>query len=713
MVIEACESAGIEPARLGEGLSVSLESLRDPTRRLDWETFVAMIENVARIVGSPRGLEDIGARMIRVPSYGFLQRLAGHVIGPHQLHLAGMRWLAPSLFPHLVFEVLEQDERHSVVTCEIPSPYSPSEAFHHICRGNVTACPDLIGHPHASIDAEITPRRSVLRVTFPASTSVLTRVRRMVRGLRGTTGTVDELARQQVELSETFRAILLSRRDFSVVLERVPAGVAIFRDGVIVWANPELARILAYEQPSDLVGVPMMRLVHAEDRAAVAARMQSAVPPAGKSRDYRFVRRDGTAIACEIAPTVEVDFEGAKARLVVGIDVTDRKRMQEQLLLTDRMSSLGAIAASVAHEINNPLAYAHANLELAAKAIDENGSAPSPDLRDAIFTAREGIERVRAIVSDLKTFSRSDDEAIGAVDVHSVLDSTLGLAGNEIRQRARIVRKYGDVPNARGSRARLGQVFLNLLLNAAEAIPDGAPEDNALEVATRVDAAGRVVIEISDTGDGIPEAIAVRLFEPFFTTKPLGRGTGLGLAICQNILSRLGGEIAVESLTGDARDGVKRPFRTRFRVALLAAEDSPSVATEPVPPVTAPPTRRRILVIDDEPALLRVLSSLLGRAHDVLVASGGDEALELLERDDQFDLVLCDLMMSGKSGIDVFEEVRRAHPNLAHRFVFMTGGAFTPRARSFLESVSNECIEKPFDGHALLDLVARRCTAVS
>ena len=159
--------------------------------------------------------------------------------------------------------------------------------------------------------------------------------------------------------------------------------------------------------------------------------------------------------------------------------------------------------------------------------------------------AREGAERVRRIVQDLRTFSQAEADERRAFDPAPVLDSCLNMARAELRRRARVVRRYERTPRVFANDARLGQVVLNLLINAADAIAEGEPEKNEITLGTSVDAEGRVVIEVADTGAGIPRDVLDRIFEPFFRTGSGGRGSGLGLSVCHVIVSSLGGEITV------------------------------------------------------------------------------------------------------------------------------------------------------------------------
>ena len=382
-------------------------------------------------------------------------------------------------------------------------------------------------------------------------------------------------------------------------------------------------------------------------------------------------------------------------------DVTERKQLQARLQLADRMASVGTLAAGVAHEINNPLAYVTANLGYAhAELKRQQERAPGPALQGvtaALGEALQGAERVQHIVGDLKTFSRETQEKLQAVNVSKVLDSTLNLASAEIRHRARLVKSYGeDVPAVHGNHSRLAQVFLNLLVNAVQALPsDGDAEQQEIRVSTSVRPDGQVAVEISDTGAGIAPELMGRIFDPFFTTKPPGVGTGLGLSICHNLIGAMGGELHVWSDLGRG---------TTFQVLLPPSRVSEQEVAEARPQDLAAGPRGRVLVIDDEPLLCSAVERILSPHHDVEFTTLAAEVLPRLEAGERFDLILCDLMMPRMNGMDFHAALHRLRPELTGRVIFLTGGAFTPQARSFLERVPNRRVEKPFNARALLDV---------
>ena len=269
------------------------------------------------------------------------------------------------------------------------------------------------------------------------------------------------------------------------------------------------------------------------------------------------------------------------------------------------------------------------------------------------------------------------------------------MAHNEIKYRARMVKDLGRIPPVLGTDGRLSQVFLNLVVNAAQAMDEGDVEHNAIKVRTWADDK-EVKVEVSDTGKGIDRAHLEHIFDPFFSTKEAGVGSGLGLSICHRIITEFGGRIEVQSEPGEG---------TRFVVSLAAAEpDRPSRharTTGNRPP--AP--RRRILVVDDDRQICKALARLLRQEHDLVLAGSGVEAKELIEQGGVFDLILCDMMMPEVSGMDLHQWIEARDPDLADRMVFMTGGVFTPRAREFLQRVDNARLEKPFDMANLLVMV--------
>lgn len=479
-------------------------------------------------------------------------------------------------------------------------------------------------------------------------------------------------------------------------------------DGYFRRVNPSWTRTLGWTA-DELTSRPIVDFVHPDDRDEVLAgrqRLKSGRKMGPLVNRYRH--KDGSYRWFEWRSVAHVERGLVYA---VARDVTEKKRsqqrlqeveenrerLQRQLVFADRMASIGTLAAGIAHEINNPLAYVTGNIALILDEVADRGSSEGLDsLAELATEAQAGAERIRRIVRGLKTFSRAEEQRVETTEIRPLLETAINMAANEIRQRANLVKEYGTSPVIEADGARLGQVFINLLVNAAQAIPEGAASANEIRVVTSTDDQGRAIVEVRDTGEGIPDALIDRIFDPFFTTKPVGIGTGLGLSICHNIVTGLGGELTVES---------ERGVGTTFRIALPPAAADPDDDHTDLAD-TDEGVGAAVLVIDDEPAIGRVLSRVL-RDHEVTAVTSAKNALALLESGQQFDVILSDLMMPEMSGMSFFAEIEARFPELTDRVVFISGGAFTPKARAFLDRVTNETLEKPFAPPALRELVQR------
>jgi len=495
---------------------------------------------------------------------------------------------------------------------------------------------------------------------------------------------------KSLELEFFFRRLAESEQRYRALMESAGDVISILTtDGVIREANRRLAETL---------GMPRERLI--------GHRMHDFVP-AYRGADAVEIRRpDGTVGQVQFSNTV-VDVGEERLVFSIGRDVTEQVRAHAQLMMSDRMASLGMLAAGVAHEINNPLSAVTGNLELATRELEAVAESlgPSPwlsNLEDEIRDARDAAERVRFIVRDLKLFSRAEEHRRAPVDVNSVLESSLRVAWNEIRHRARIVKDYGQIPLVQANESRVGQVFLNLIVNAAQAIAEGHADENEIRIRTAAsggDHDAGVVVEIADTGAGMEPAALSKLFTPFFTTKPQGVGTGLGLTICHRIITGLGGDIAVSSERGKG---------TTFRVTIPCGDVEANEAPSAPSFVSAARRKGRILIIDDEDVVARTIARMLAPEHEVHVLTSAAEALARITGGERFDVILCDVMMPVMTGLELYQKLTSLDPDQAARVVFLTGGAFTAEARAFLDEIPNARIEKPFERQALRVLVNAR-----
>jgi PAS domain S-box-containing protein len=359
-------------------------------------------------------------------------------------------------------------------------------------------------------------------------------------------------------------ALRSSEESFRALIEGSPEAIFVHRGGPLVYVNPSALSFLGLPA-SELVGTSVLEHVHPEDRALAAGLLDVAPEKVSSgTSELRFMRRSGRVMTAEVS-RLSLVFRGELATVVSARDLTERKQMQARLVLSDRLVAMGTLAAGVAHEINQPLTFVISNLSFLGHELQTLAAELPPgrltEAEEVLREAGMGANKVRQIVADLKTFSRADDDVPMIVNLQHVIESALTIARAELRSRATVVRDYADVPPVEGSEGRFGQVFLNLLINAAQAIPAGHPDRNEIRVKLR-SVQDHVIVEVRDTGAGIPPEMRSRIFDPFFTTKPVGVGTGLGLFVCQGIITRFGGEISVESEVGQG---------TTFRVIFPAA----------------------------------------------------------------------------------------------------------------------------------------------
>jgi PAS domain S-box-containing protein len=429
-------------------------------------------------------------------------------------------------------------------------------------------------------------------------------------------------------------------------------------DNAVMWSQ-ELKRILGVPADAQPTLDVFLASVHPDDRDNVQREIERALTSRTPLQfEHRIVRPNGKLRWVHCRGRIVLDELGAPERLVGSSqDITETKHIQEQLLIGSKLASLGTLASGVAHEINNPLAYVTASLELARRRLAACPPEAAQTVQSALVAARDGCQRVAAIVRGLKTFSRSDQELVGAVDLAAVADSAIAIAAHEIGQRARLVRDYQPVAKVSGNESRLLQVVLNLIVNAAHAIDASTERHHEIRVRVGTAADGRVRLDITDTGCGIPAEQLGRIFDPFFTTKRPGVGTGLGLAICDGIVQDLGGEILVDTRVG---------IGTTFSVLLPAASVETSAGAPAAPP------RRRVLVIEPAGATAGSLAGQLERMHDVTTAPDPGRALSLLCDGQVFDLVVCDDAVPGLAKVDLRAALTSLQPDNPARLVLVT-----------------------------------------
>ncbi len=542
MLLDAAEAEGVSRSALVPDGGVA-------SGAVTWEKLAGIVDELARLVdGDPKRLHRIGRRMLVPPDQQPGKRLGlASVRGLYEL---SQDWFARLAFPHLRYfvrfehESIASSPARVSIHLAIPEPHVPSASFLRLVEGALVAMPTSIGLRVATvITSSVTARSLDLDLDLPRDRSLLERARHVVRSVRGA-DPLSVLERERHSLAATTRALERERDELRHVLEALPDLVVIHTGGRILWANQAFMRTLGFTSREHIYMAPLASVVDVQSRALFEERAKVPEDVAMPELTEVSLRtQKGALVRVEVGPTQFVAFQGVRARLVVGRDVTERARLQQQLVAKDRLASLGLLAAGVAHEVNNPLAYVLNNIEMAQKDLARLPSTgPTQEL---LGVALEGVDRIRVIVRDLLMLARGDGGANAPTDMHSVVESTLTLAQGEIARTARLVRALEPVPCVRAHSAKVGQIVLNLILNALEAMR-GHRSEHTLAVRLMMES-DRVLLEVKDTGRGISAENLPRVFEPFFTTKPAGLGTGLGLAITQRLVLEVGGEITVDS----------------------------------------------------------------------------------------------------------------------------------------------------------------------
>jgi PAS domain S-box-containing protein len=500
---------------------------------------------------------------------------------------------------------------------------------------------------------------------------------------------------------EAMAALRRSEARFRFLVESAPDGVVILKRGLIVFINPKAAQLLGFDRVDDALGHAIVSFLPPEDARRTTERIAAMM-----SQGVEFPPSEYTVLA-DRTRVVEIksvvcEWEGAPAVLAFARDVTERKEIQSRLVESDRLAALGTLAAGVAHEINNPLTYAHLSAQHVSRLIERAGIGNEmlSLLRGYLEGIEHGIARIASITQSLRSFVKDDADAAGPVDLEQVITRALKMVDNDLRHAARLVRAIAPMPPVLGNAARLEQVFVNVLINAIKALPPEPVQPHEIHVATE-HAGDRVTVTIRDTGCGIPAALRGRIFEPFFTTRDVGHGMGLGLSVSKTIVEKLGGDIEVDSIENVGT--TVRVHVPTYRPEVHAAHDAGAAIARP-PLAPAPRPRRRVLVVDDEQLICDAIERELADDHDVAVAMTGNDALALVAAR-KFDLILCDVMMPGMDGHELYRRIAAQYPGLERRIVFMTG-ALAPRVAKALDGLPNPWLTKPFEIEDVLALIA-------
>jgi PAS domain S-box-containing protein len=518
--------------------------------------------------------------------------------------------------------------------------------------------------------------------------------------------------------ADDFERVVALEAEKRQLVDSLPVIVARIdpKTGATTFVNGAIERVLGYtvEEAQGLPGIDGLLADPVEWEASALVRDAAARGRESSWQERKYRHKDGRILTLrESVYPVRDTMLAVRAIEVIAYDVTTELESRKQLMQSDRLASLGALAGGIAHEINNPVAF----IGLAAGQITRlletgRGEADTERAKELLKEVGEAAGRIATIVGELKLFTRIPEGAhVTPVDVNRIVQMAVTLTTTELRRRASVEVNLGELPLVPGEYASLGQAFVNLLLNAAQAIGarhEPSPLPNIVRVATFVET-GAIIIRVSDTGVGIEPRILPRIFDPFFKTHAAGEGAGLGLAIAHNIVRRVGGDIRVSSVPGEGSTfDVVLPVRPPIEE--LASRTSPSSVMRAAS--ISPEGKKahgRVLIVDDEQALAKALARQLAERWDVdAVSTARDALVELSLR--RYDAIACDLRMPDESGPAIYEAVRARSPRQAARFIFTTGGSFgtgEDPIHEHAQATGRPILEKPFDGATFEALVAR------
>ena len=584
---------------------------------------VAIIDNrtqVSHLLDA--GIDDVIEQPITIQSVASRIRVVDHrrhLLRTRHQEDAELRTLVADL-PLLIYCVGTTGKVNFAAGRELGAlGLSPSQVLDQTVNELFADEPQLVSEIEQSMRGE-----TVVSVTTLGDNVYRTTCSPIVRN--GTVEGVVAVFANAVERYHVEEALRRTADSFRTLIESSPDAVMVHRFGRLVYVNTALRTLLGYATDTQLVGRPFLDMVVPSQRESVTAHLKlSMAADSIVTDEVTLMRADGSTAIVEVR-AMQILFDGEPAVVAMGRDMTERRQLQAQLLQADRLASMGRLAGGIGHEINNPLAYIMANLVYLSEELERTErTTPLPnyeEMRSAIGETRDGAARVREIVRGLTSFLRTDTAQISSIDVRTLMNSALQLTWNQLRSEVCITTDYQDVPLLKANEATLGQAFLNIIMNAAEAVRGNRNELQHINISIHFEAA-QVAITITDSGPGIDRAIVERVFEPFFTSKPTGQGTGLSLSVCHSIVTQLGGNISVVE--------TNTPGCT-MRVVLPVDDNG----FEP----SHPQERLRILIVGRETPTLRTLQATL-RGHILTLASSASGATPAAQARD-FDLVICD-----------------------------------------------------------------------
>jgi PAS domain S-box-containing protein len=537
---------------------------------------------------------------------------------------------------------------------------------------------------------------------------------------------------QAIALAKSFENIAESEQRYRSLMGSASCSIFIGnQNGEIIEVNKRGRKLLNTDQ-ENIIGKKFIDFVIPSDQLFASKQLiKLSQEKAIKTTEVRIQPVNESQRVIEFSG-VEVDLAKEKLLLLILNDVTEREQLRTKALLNDKLTTVGTLTAGIAHEINNPIASILANLSFLSSQVQsltalitdlkqinqesnlnekneqlalllekQEKTAFLDKINDAIQDTTEAAEHIHDIVHDLKSFTRADEERITAIDINEVLNSAIKMSFPMTKFHAVVEKELSEnIPSLLLNRGKLHQVFLNLIVNAAQAIPEGKTSSNKILVSSKIEDQF-IRIDVTDTGQGVAPELVSKIFDPFFTTKSVGCGTGLGLTICREIINSLGGHIEVANTSGNGTTfSVYLPLKLQSKVAIKKINISAAAST-----------RRRLLLIDDESLLLKGLQRILESFHDITAVADGQSALNIIDETHcQFDIIICDLNMPDVNGADVYQYIAEHYPNREQDIIFMSGGVYTQELMDFIANINNKHLEKPFSSKILLSMIDEHLT---
>ncbi len=510
------------------------------------------------------------------------------------------------------------------------------------------------------------------------------------------------------ELSERKRAEEALRENedkYRGLVENSPDAIAIYVDGIIVFVNNECVRLMAANTTGELLGKPVMKFVHPDDRARVIQRMKDVAVNAKSlpTEEERFIRLDGTIVDVEVK-AMALTYERKPAVQLIVHDITERKRLEQQFFQAQKMEGLGTLAGGIAHDFNNILGIITGHVQL----LDQT-QCSAETLRRHAGAIGKAADRGAALVQQLLTFARKSTATLEPIQVNEIIQELHRLFTETFPKDIAIVADLDpNIPSIVADGSQIHQVILNLCINARDAMPSGGslflttnivPSESLHMHAFSAGARHYVEIIVADTGSGMDEETCKKIFEPFFTTKEQGKGTGLGLAVVFGIVESHKGCINIRSDVGKG---------TAFEIYFPIQERSDDLLIDQHEiPAEVPGGTETVLLVEDEVLLLDIARSALeSKGYTVLTAIDGEDAIALYaSHRNEIHMVLSDFGLPKFTGYELYKKLALLNPNV---LMIITSGFLEPgiHARIFEDGVK-AFIQKPYRPYEVFRAIRR------